>query len=469
MNEEIDAKAEPLGFDHKVIILTKDGKIDLVPGPVYCFYSLSKFTRKEASPSFEVFRKKLMSLDIKGLILHGKPLVDPYYLDWRYRCRLKYEKLIRKFQSRSGLTNEAKEVNQLMKKHLKALAKLQKQADRKNVKALAEKLTAEFQSKPAVLKKKLAALEKHWSAYQREFVRISEEIESQKQIHAHELSALKERWKRRNEILLVRNKPYLENFDEAQKKAFGLFETNDLKRISRALERSLDTRDNWKDFYFQMRNPIIRFFEPWNRTLATAMRHNKRWLRTSANINPLGLHRGYTLNAIKNFKIGLLGQEKMNLVDSKKTIGTNLIKILMITNECGEAEAREEAIALMSDLGLYDPKDILGRYLWEFINDDYHYKIELAYLLAFSPEVLVVDRSALNTGHGLTSELNDLLVKLQPKYGFVFVLFDDSMFGKDFNNMVVYDVDSHLQITPSEKYIKNSGTIDSLAFPGDFK
>lgn len=408
--------------NHNVTIKTPEGKLVLKPGPVYCFYSQAHFKRTETAPSFKSFRKKIRVADIESVVLHGKPLVDPYYLNWRYVCRIRYDHVMRNIRSRSLKTSEAKALNNLMRKHQAVLDRL-KGALR----------NSERNPRQQAVAKAISQLERTRAAQQEESL------------------TLKKRWDSKCLAQAKKNRPYLSLFTPQQQREYCYFQTEDLKRLWAAKTRALESRDAWKDFYFQMRSPIIRALTPWNLTLANAMRRNKRWLRRTPDLDLISRHFSKTKRAVDNFKVGFLGQKKQNLISPNRTIGYNLIKILMVANVCGENEARKKALALLADLDVYDPADAMTRRIWQFINDDYHYKILLAYLLAFAPETLVVDRSALNTGHGLTAELYALIIKLQPKYGYTFVIYDDTMFDKDFDNMVVYVVtDDKRIVTESE-------------------
>lgn len=444
----------------QITISTEDGDIVLVPGPVYCFYYQSHFNVHEYAPSFKGFRRKIKHALINNVVITGKPLVDPYYLNWRYTCRIKYDHIMKRFRARSLKAQETKAMTDLLRHHQVILSKLQKMISENDYGKAVERAEKTYGLKGGRagngnrLQERLDSLAQQQAAMDQRLAQAKKQFFATKDAQGQEFLRLKGDWDRKCADQERKNEPYLSIFSTQEQREYRYFQTPDLKRLYWAKTRELDTRDSWKDFFFQMRSPLVRLVTPWNRSLAKAMRRNKRWLRKGPSIDLIPGHFKKTFAAINNFKVGLLGQFKQALVDPNKTIGHNLVKILMITNECSEKEAHSRALTLLRDLDVYEPEDIMNRYIWQFINDDYHYKILFAYLLAYSPEVVLVDRSALHTKHVLTTELYSLILALQPKYGYIFVIFDDTMFDKDFPDMRVYTVTKDNRILPYEKLRK---------------
>lgn len=379
-----------------VIINCVEQQIKLVPGPVYCFYSETKFQKNEAYPTIQNFFKKVASANIESVVLKGKPVVDPYVLDWQYKNAVYYDKVIAKMESRSYPALKEKAIKKINQNKEKELKKYQK--DSSNYKEFEEK----------------------YNSLIKETNRYYDELISDRYIY---------------------NKKYFENFSEEEIEQFKHYQTKDIKRLAGARNRNIVNLEEIRGFIVELKPSIIRFATPIvNRRLARAMKRNKRWKRKAPyfNINRKDIKKA--LNALNDTKIGMLGSEKVNLVDNNKTIGENLVKIIRVVKGCSFLEAKNEALELLTYLELYDPQNVYDSYLYQFINNDYHYKILLSYVLAYSPEVIIVDKSALNTNRNLTKDLYKFIVQVQEKYKFIFVIYDDSIFDKDFENMITYKV-----------------------------
>lgn len=379
-----------------VIINCVEQQIKLVPGPVYCFYSEVKFQKNEAYPTIEKFFKKLGTINIESVVLKGKPVVDPYVLEWQYKNALYYDKVIAKMESRSY---------------------------------------------PSLKKKKLESLEKE---KEKELKKCLNDSNLYKQTEEKYDSLIKETNSYFDELISDRyifNKKYFENFSEEEIEQYKHYQTKDIKRLAGAKARNIVNLEEIRGFIVELKPSIIRFATPIvNRRLARAMKRNKRWKRKAPyfNINRKDIKKA--LKALNDTKIGMLGSEKVNLVDNNQTIGHNLVKIIRVVKGCSYEVAKKEALDLLTYLEMYDPQNVFDSYLYQFINNDYHYKILLSYVLAYSPEVIIVDKSALNTSRNLTKDLYKFIVQVQEKFKFIFIIYDDSIFDKDFDNMITYKV-----------------------------
>jgi len=388
-------------IEPKVIMNFMENQIILSPGSVYCFYDETKFNKHEVYPTIESFVKKLKRLKVESIVLKGKALIDHYFLEWKYKCKVNFDKIIKKMESRSIPSLKEKNLNKLKKEEELKLSKLDKDS---------EEYKKEKESFDLLIKKK----EKEWN--------------------------------RKCDDQYYSNKKYFEVFSEKEIETFKYFNSHDMKRLYKAKNRSIDNLEEFRDFMVELRPYPYRLTVPMNRTLANAMKRNKRWKRKEPYFKLTSLHFKNTIKTLNNYKVGMFGSEDVTLTDSKKTIGYNLTKIFIAIKRCDEDEAKSHALNLLKELNIYKPEEIFDTYLWQHINDDVHYKILLSYVLAFGPEILIVDKSALNTGHKLTTELYKFLEDVQKKFKFIFIIYDDTMFDKDFENMVTYKVTKNGEI-----------------------
>lgn len=439
----------------RMIIRAKNNVIELNPGPVYCFYSKEKFSSpKSLTPSFREWLFKIRKSQMKQLILLGKPLVDPYFLNWNYKLKVNREKTFKRFEDRSVSSTGEKNLLRLKIRQDKKIKKLIAYRDRTSFDDKLDSLESSYQRKapedllkgeraPAdSFERKIAALVNEKSELDIEFKIRDAALQSEKDKSQKDYESLKRENERRFELQKKINAPWLAPFDEEESQNLYGLRTADVKRISAAKNKEIKTRFSWKTYDYFMLPALKRLVYLANRHLLRSLRRTFKWFRAVPSIDLISHMDRHTKAAVNNFKIGILGQDKQSkLVSPRKTVGENLVKMLMITESLSSSDAYARAVELLSELDIYDPAEIMGCYLGQFINDDYHYKLLLAYLLAFKPEVIVVDRQVLKLKHNLTNELYSLIVKLQPKYGFIFCIYDDTLFDKDFKNMKVFEID----------------------------
>lgn len=393
--ENIGNKNETKSVEPMIIINFLDKQIKLKPGPVYCFYSETKFPHDELYPTVHTFYKKVRKLNVESIILKGKPIVDPYYVEWVYHAKYRFNSIIEKMEKRSVLTQKNKAMSNFEKQKSQVLSKLKEG-------------TPDYLEAQKELEKQSNYIQDFWNA------RLFEEY--------------------------IKNEQYDEPFTQEEFNQYKYFQTKDLKHLYKAKIRALDGLDEYRNFWVESMIYPIRLMIPMNRQLAGALKRNKRWKRQAPYFKFTSFHFKHTFLALNNYKVGFVGCEDITFAKPDKTIGENLIKILKMTNDYDDEKAREEALRLLNKLNIYNPEEVMNCYLWQFINDDMHYKILLSYQLAFRPEILIVDKSALNTGHQLTKELYQFITKLKNTFHFIFVIYDDTMFDKDFKNMVTYKV-----------------------------
>lgn len=456
----------PSTLDHYATIAYDDSTYDLVPGPVYFLYLDPKLeVDRGKSPSLSRFLKLVKRTDIEEIYLHGKELCDPDFLEWRYSCMVSYERRVKRFAGRSARAMCDREMQRVVSEGERRLKRIEKVYSESGYERAREKLVARYGERDI----EGLSGEKRTDRITRKFIRLEDQrgqLEVDRSLLEKRLADYRARFQRMldaervaldNRLAVVEqvNAPYLEMFSEEEKEEFRYFRPRDVRRLFRAKNRGATSSTVWKDYYYQACNPLVRNLYPLVAGgIRRAIKRTNRWYYTKLDIPLLSRHRPTTFQALNNFKAGILGNEtQMKLVNPNRRIGENLTKVIMVVDSCSSTEARKRALSLLSDLDIPDPEGLMDTYIGQYINDDYHYKILLAYTLAFRPEILVIDRMTLKTRRPLTQELYALIRKLQPAYRFVLLIIDDNAFDKTFADMVVFRVDREGKIHLDEKGI----------------
>lgn len=273
--------------------------------------------------------------------------------------------------------------------------------------------------------------------------------EEDKNIKAKEIKA---EWS--NEIAYIEeaNKKYLGLFDDLEKERYRSFQTKNLKRIYYAKKRQLKKKKFWMDFSFEMLNGWDRFFLAHKRKFKKARKREEQLQKVKKPLTINCKNEREILLGLENYVIGVVGQEKFLLVDERKhSIGENLISILMAVQGMRRQEAYDYSIELMEALGIFKAKEVVKYKSYQFINEDFQLKIQLSYLLAFNPKIVVMDCSSLTNSRQLLKEITTRLIELKKKMNFIFVIYDDVMMDKTFEPKDVFVVSKDLSIVKKEE------------------
>lgn len=206
------------------------------------------------------------------------------------------------------------------------------------------------------------------------------------------------------------------------------------------------------DFSFEMLNGWDRFFLAHKRKFKKARKREEQLQKVKKPLTINCKNEREILLGLENYVIGVVGQEKFLLVDERKhSIGENLISILMAVQGMRRQEAYDYSIELMEALGIFKAKEVVKYKSYQFINEDFQLKIQLSYLLAFNPKIVVMDCSSLTNSRQLLKEITTRLIELKKKLNFIFVIYDDVMMDKTFEPKDVFVVSKDLSIVKKEE------------------
>lgn len=233
---------------------------------------------------------------------------------------------------------------------------------------------------------------------------------------------------------------YLSSLDEKKKKDF----------LDKAFRLAKKSKDSDKD--------LLYYSVPFHsRAMALSFSFREASWRNQEykNISSVDLFKTKNpiLNALEDFVVGILGDEKLPFVEEGKSLGENFASILLGVGNCADYDsAQKEAVSILEELGIPRPQEILDYKFYQFINEDYQVKILLGYLLAFSPKMIIIDYSSLTWNRNLADEITSILISLMKKRHFYLAIFDDVLFDKKFENKHVDVLSKEGNVISEESY-----------------
>jgi oligopeptide transport system ATP-binding protein len=126
------------------------------------------------------------------------------------------------------------------------------------------------------------------------------------------------------------------------------------------------------------------------------------------------------LNKVRGSKISMIFQEPMTSLDPLYTIGNQLIEPIRRHRGLGAAEARKEALRLLSLVRIPDPERRMKSYPYE-MSGGQRQRVMIAMALANDPDILIADEPTTALDVTIQGEILMLLAELQQKLGMAIV------------------------------------------------
>jgi peptide/nickel transport system ATP-binding protein len=122
------------------------------------------------------------------------------------------------------------------------------------------------------------------------------------------------------------------------------------------------------------------------------------------------------LRSIRGRRIAMVYQEPMSALNPVKTIGAQLAEVPMRHLGASRAEAMDMAAAMIEDVRLPDPRDILKRYPHQ-LSGGQQQRIVIAMALLARPALLLLDEPTTGLDVTVEAAVLDLIADLRQRYG----------------------------------------------------
>lgn len=263
---------------------------------------------------------------------------------------------------------------------------------------------------------------------------------------SEEYARIKSIWEHRIEENILSNEKYLSMLEPEEREQFKYFKSKHIKRLSKAKRRSNFFKAFWIDFPFAFQNSWDRFKLARKKKFKRAYKLEEKLNELKDPIELTKTNKRDVIAGIENYIIGIVGIEKMPFVDENKTIGENMISILMGIQGLRRKKAYEVMIQIMKELGIPDAEDVCQYKFYQFINQDFQARIILSYMLAFNPKMVIVDCASLLLDRALIKELISTLIKIKKERKFILAIYDDVLIDKTFEPKEVYVISTEGKI-----------------------
>lgn len=127
------------------------------------------------------------------------------------------------------------------------------------------------------------------------------------------------------------------------------------------------------------------------------------------------------MQAIRGASIGFIFQDPMTSLNPTTTIGRQIEEPLLIHGRMGRKAARDEALALLSRVGIPDPKSRVDQYPFE-MSGGQRQRVMIAIALACRPRLLIADEPTTALDVTIQGQILDLIRALSEEEGMAVLL-----------------------------------------------
>ncbi|MCX2721601.1 ABC transporter ATP-binding protein [Roseibium salinum] len=161
------------------------------------------------------------------------------------------------------------------------------------------------------------------------------------------------------------------------------------------------------------------------------------------------------MRELRGDTIGMIFQEPMTALSPVHSIGTQIMRTVMLHRRCGKAEARVRAIELLKKVHLPRPDEIVDSYPHQ-LSGGMRQRAMIALALSCDPELLIADEPTTALDVTTEAQILDLLRELQAETG-MSIIFITHNFG------VVADIADRVAVMYLGRIVE-TGTVDEIFF-----
>ena len=127
------------------------------------------------------------------------------------------------------------------------------------------------------------------------------------------------------------------------------------------------------------------------------------------------------IRAIRGARISLIFQEPMSSLSPVRTIGAQIMEVLVLHRGMAKRAARAATVELLRQVEIDSPEKMVDRYTFEF-SGGMRQRAMIAMALACDPEVLIADEPTTALDVTTQAEIMDLIKRLQASRGMAMLL-----------------------------------------------
>ncbi|WP_208982621.1 ABC transporter ATP-binding protein [Pannonibacter phragmitetus] len=162
-----------------------------------------------------------------------------------------------------------------------------------------------------------------------------------------------------------------------------------------------------------------------------------------------------TMRSLRGGEIGMVFQEPMTALSPVHTIGTQIMRTVMLHKRVSRAEARNQAIELLKRVQMPRPADIVDRYP-HHLSGGMRQRAMIALALACDPALLIADEPTTALDVTTEAQILELLKRLQEELNMA-IVFITHNFG------VVADIADRVAVMYLGRVVE-TGTVDEIFY-----
>jgi len=162
-----------------------------------------------------------------------------------------------------------------------------------------------------------------------------------------------------------------------------------------------------------------------------------------------------TMRHLRGGRIGMIFQEPMTALSPVHTIGSQIVRTIMLHRKVGRAEARARAVGLLARVQLPQPERMLDRYPHQ-MSGGMRQRAMIALALACDPALLIADEPTTALDVTTEAQILELLKSLQEELGMA-IIFITRNFG------VVGDIADRVAVMYLGRIVE-TGDVDDIFF-----
>ncbi|WP_252192833.1 ABC transporter ATP-binding protein [Rhizobium sp. CSW-27] len=164
---------------------------------------------------------------------------------------------------------------------------------------------------------------------------------------------------------------------------------------------------------------------------------------------------GRTMRNLRGNEIGMIFQEPMTALSPVHTIGTQIMRTVMLHRNVSKAEARARAIELLTKVQMPRPNDIVDRFP-HHLSGGMRQRAMIALALACDPALLIADEPTTALDVTTEAQILELLKRLQDEMNMA-IVFITHNFG------VVADIADRVAVMYLGRVVE-TGTVDEIFY-----
>ncbi len=161
------------------------------------------------------------------------------------------------------------------------------------------------------------------------------------------------------------------------------------------------------------------------------------------------------MREIRGGRIGMIFQEPMTALSPVHTVGTQIMRTVMLHRKCGRTEARARAVELLGKVQLPNPEEMVDRYPHQ-MSGGMRQRAMIALALCCDPVLLIADEPTTALDVTTEAQILDLLKSLQDELGMA-IIFITHNFG------VVADIADRVAVMYLGRIVE-TGSVDDIFY-----